>query len=163
MNKAIFLDRDGTINVDFGYLYKTEDLQFLPGVVEALRLFQTQGYLLIVITNQSGIGRGYYTLQDAERFNRHLADELEKEGVRITDFFVCPHAPGEACLCRKPSPYMVQEAIQQYDIDPSASYMLGDKSSDVECGERSGVQSFRVTPEHSLLYWAKQLTSTQPL
>lgn len=158
MNKAVFLDRDGTINVDFGYLYKTEDLEFLPGAVEALRLFQAQGYLLIVVTNQSGIGRGYYTLGDADRFNRFMEAELEKQGVRLSAVYVCPHAPEEACTCRKPSPFFLQEAMKKYDIDPAASYMLGDKKSDVECGENAHVQSFRITPEHSLLYWAKQLT-----
>ena len=140
MNKAIFLDRDGTINVDFGYVYKTQELELLPGVAEALRIFQELGYLLIVITNQSGIGRGYFTLEDAEQFNRALAQELEKH-----------------CECRKPSPFMVTEAMKKYEIDPSQSYMFGDKKSDTECGERSGVKSFRVTSEHSLLYWANQL------
>ena len=139
MNKAIFLDRDGTINVDFGYVYKTQELELLPGVAEALRIFQELGYLLIVITNQSGIGRGYFKL------------------VILNDFYTCPHAPEEHCECRKPSPFMVTEAMKKYEIDPSQSYMFGDKKSDTECGERSGVKSFRVTSEHSLLYWANQL------
>ena len=157
MNKAIFLDRDGTINVDFGYVYKTEELELLPGVAEALRIFQELGYLLIVITNQSGIGRGYFTLEDAEQFNQALAQELEKHGVILNDFYTCPHVPEEHCECRKPSPFMVTEAMKKYEIDPSQSYMFGDKKSDTECGERSGVKSFRVTSEHSLLYWANQL------
>ena len=133
MNKAIFLDRDGTINVDFGYVYKTQELELLPGVAEALRIFQELGYLLIVITNQSGIGRGYFTLEDAEQFNRALAQELEKHGVILNDFYTCPHAPEEHCECRKPSPFMVTEAMKKYDIDPSQSYMFGDKKSDTEC------------------------------
>ena len=157
MNKAIILDRDGTINVDFGYVYKTQELELLPGVAEALRIFQELGYLLIVITNQSGIGRGYFTLEDAEQFNRALAQELEKHGVILNDFYTCPHAPEEHCECRKPSPFMVMEAMKKYDIDPSQSYMFGDKKSDTECGERSGVKSFRVTEEHPLIYWANQL------
>ena len=157
MNKAIFLDRDGTINVDFGYVYKTQELELLPGVAEALRIFQELGYLLIVITNQSGIGRGYFTLEDAEQFNRALAQELEKHGVILNDFYTCPHAPEEHCECRKPSPFMVTEAMKKYEIDPSQSYMFGDRKSDTECGERSGVKSFRVTSEHSLLYWAKKI------
>ena len=107
MNKAIFLDRDGTINVDFGYVYKPQ--------------------------------------------------ELEKHGVILNDFYTCPHAPEEHCECRKPSPFMVMEAMKKYDIDPSQSYMFGDKKSDTECGERSGVKSFRVTEEHPLIYWANQL------
>lgn len=159
MNKAIFLDRDGTINVDFGYVYKPEDLEFLPGAVEALRLFQELGFLLIIITNQSGIGRGYYTLEDAEAFNRAMSLKLKEQGIFLCDFFTCPHSPEEDCNCRKPSPFMVMEAIKKHNIDPSASYMFGDKKSDVECGERSNVKSFLVTAEHPLLYWANQLTN----
>lgn len=94
MNKAIFLDRDGTINVDFGYVYKPQELELLPGVAEALRIFQELGYLLIVITNQSGIGRGYFTPEDAELFNRALAQELEKHGVILNDFYTCPPRSG---------------------------------------------------------------------
>ena len=104
--------------------------------------------MLIVITNQSGIGRGYFTLEDAEQFNQALAQELEKHGVILNDFYTCPHAPEEHCECRKPSPFMVTEAMKKYEIDPSQSYMFGDKKSDTECGERSGVKSFRVTEEH---------------
>ena len=99
----------------------------------------------------------YFTLEDAEQFNRALAQELEKHGVILNDFYTCPHAPEEHCECRKPSPFMVTEAMKKYEIDPSQSYMFGDKKSDTECGERSGVKSFRVTSEHSLLYWANQL------
>lgn len=157
MNKAIFLDRDGTINVDYGYVYKTESLEFLPGAIEALRIFQELGYLLIVITNQSGIGRGYFTLEDAELFNQTMAQQLKEQGVTLNDFFTCPHSPEEQCECRKPSPFMVMEAIRKYDINSSESYMFGDKKSDVECGERSHVKSFLVDTEHPLLFWANQL------
>ena len=161
MHKAIFLDRDGTINVDYGYVYKPEDLTLLPGVVEALRSFQEQGYLLIVITNQSGVGRGYFTLEDANKFNKLLQQALERQGITITDFFTCPHAPEEICICRKPSPQMVNEAIRKYDIDSSQSYMIGDKKSDVECGTNANLISYLVTPEHSLLYWSNQITGNQ--
>lgn len=157
MNKAIFLDRDGTVNVDFGYVYKAESLEFLPGTTEALRIFQELGYLLIIITNQSGIGRGYFTRKEADLFNQAMAQQLKKHGITLSDFFTCPHAPEEHCECRKPSPFMIIEAIRKYDISPSKSYMFGDKKSDVECGERSNVKSFLVTTEHSLLYWANQL------
>lgn len=161
MHKAIFLDRDGTINVDYGYVYKPEDLTLLPEVVEALCLLQEQGYLLIVITNQSGVGRGYFTLKDANKFNELLKQTLQKQGVTITDFFTCPHAPEENCDCRKPSPLMVNDAIQQYHIDPSHSYMLGDKKSDVECGRNANLKAYLVTPEHSLLYWSNQIIGNQ--
>ena len=124
MHKAVFLDRDGTINVDYGYVYKPEDLTLLPGVVEALQLLQRERYLLIVITNQSGVGRGYFTVENVYLFNKLLQQTLKEQGVTITDFFICAHAPEERCNCRKPSPLMVNEAIRKYDIDPSKSYML---------------------------------------
>ncbi len=157
MNKALFLDRDGTINVDYGYLYKTEDLKLLPGAAEAMLRFQKRGYLLIVITNQSGVGRGFFTMDDVAVFNRALNDELGRYGVHIDDFFICPHAPGQGCVCRKPLPYMINEAVRKYDIDVMQSYMLGDKYSDVECGESAGVRSCLVTEEHPLSYWAEEL------
>lgn len=161
MHKAIFLDRDGTLNVDYGYVYKPEDLKLLPGVVEALLLLQQQGYLLIVITNQSGVGRGYFTLEEAQKFNELLQKTLKEQGITISDFFTCPHAPEEDCLCRKPLPFMLNEAIRKYDIAPSLSYMLGDKKTDVECGKNANLQSYLVTPEHSLLYWSNQIIKNQ--
>lgn len=161
MHKAVFLDRDGTINIDYGYVYKPEDLTLLPGVVEALRTLQKEGYLLIVITNQSGVGRGYFTLEEVNRFNNLLQRTLKEQGVTITDFFTCTHAPEERCNCRKPSPLMVNEAIRKYDINPSQSYMLGDKKSDVECGNNANMTSYLVTPKHSLLYWSNQITENQ--
>ncbi len=157
MSKAIFLDRDGTINVDFGYVSNVEDLELLEDVVEALRLFQAAEYQLIVITNQSGVGRGYFTLEDVEVFNNELAAQLEDLDVYIDDFFVCPHSPDDYCACRKPYPTLVLDAIKKYGIDPSASFMFGDKSSDVECGNGAGVKSYLVTAERNLLYWAKKL------
>lgn len=157
MNKAVFLDRDGTINVDFGYVCRPQDLVFLPGAVEAMRLFRQAGYLLIVVTNQSGIARGYYTLEEVEAFHREMIRQLRYEGVELNDILICPHGPQDGCRCRKPSPMLVLEALKKYDIDPARSYLLGDKESDVECGRRSGVLSCRVSPEHSLLYWAHHL------
>ncbi len=157
MAKAIFLDRDGTINVDSGYVYKPSDLQLINGVEEALHIFQELGYLLIVITNQSGVGRGYYTLGDVHQFNSVLSRELRTKGITIAAYYICPHAPNEECTCRKPNATLINEAVTQYNIDRAASYMFGDKQSDVECGENANVTSYLITPEHSLLYWAKQL------
>lgn len=155
--KVVFLDRDGTLNVDYGYVYKLSDLKLLPGTGEALQLFQKNGFKLIVITNQSGIGRGFYTLIDAVRFNNALNTELEKYNVHIEEFFICTHAPEDKCICRKPSPFMVLEAIKKYHIDVGASYLFGDKLSDIQCGENAEVASFLVTKDNSLLYWANLL------
>lgn len=157
MTKAIFLDRDGTINVDHGYVYKVEKLELLPGVLEALKIFKEAGFIFIVITNQSGIGRGYYTLEDANIFNKALAKLLMESNIEIKEFYTCPHAPNIECSCRKPSPVLINKAIESYSINPSSSYMFGDKKSDVECGENAGVKSYLITKNESLLFWAKKL------
>ena len=108
-NKAVFLDRDGTINIDKGYLYRISDFEFLPGAVEALRNLQEAGYLLIIITNQSGIGRGYYTEEDFAVLTDYMKGELSKSGVNISGVYYCPHLPDaeveryrKICTCRKP-------------------------------------------------------------
>ncbi len=157
MNRAIFLDRDGTINVDHGYMHDTCLLEFLPGVVEALQKIGNEGYKLILITNQSGIGRGYFTKQQYHTFNDALIAELNKNGVEITQTFMCPHAPTDDCKCRKPYPYMILQAIDKYNIDPSRSFMFGDKHSDVECGEAAGVTSRQITADQDLLYWINEI------
>jgi histidinol-phosphate phosphatase family protein len=157
MNKAVFLDRDGTLNLDKGFTYKPEDLQLLPCVPEALSMLQSAGFLLVVITNQSGIGRGFFTQSDVEKFHLRMQEEFEKKGVKIDAFYICPHAPEENCQCRKPSPYLIIKASQDMDIDLSTSYMVGDRSNDVSAGEAAGVKSFLITKSQSILYWAKNI------
>jgi len=153
MNKAIFLDRDGTINVDYGYVYELDKLKFIDGVPESLKKLQDAGYLLIIITNQSGVGRGYYTIKDVFMFNNHLIYCLSGYGVIIKDVYTCFHSPDDNCDCRKPSPKFILDAISHYDIDPDQSYMLGDKNSDIEMGNNANVKSFLVTKENDLNYW----------
>jgi D,D-heptose 1,7-bisphosphate phosphatase len=157
MNKAIFLDRDGTINVDHGYVYNPDDLHFIDGVEDALLTLQKAGFLLIIITNQSGIGRGYFNEQQATNFNQYLTQQLQKIHIKIQDTFMCVHAPEDKCQCRKPSPFLVIKAIQKYNIDPKQSFMLGDKQSDVECGLNAGVHSFLIDNEHSMKYWTNKI------
>lgn len=137
MNKAIFLDRDGTINIDKGYLYKIEDFEYIPGVIEGLRMLQDAGYLLIVITNQSGIARGYYSEEDFLELNEWMLSDLKKKGINITKVYYCPHHPSGKieeykvdCNCRKPKLGMYEEAIEEFDIDVSSSYAIGDKIRD---------------------------------
>ena len=124
MNKAVFLDRDGTINVDKNYLYRVEDFEFLPGVIEGLKAFQKAGYLLIVITNQSGIARGYYSERDYEILTDYMRNELQKKGVFLTDVLYCPHHPDGIipkyrinCECRKPKLGLFYQAINKWNID----------------------------------------------
>lgn len=137
MNKAIFLDRDGTINVEKHYLYRIQDFEFLPGVVDAMRQLQRAGYLLIVVTNQSGIGRGYYTEEDFRKLNKWMVEYLNKQEVCISDVYYCPHLPDAAiqkyrmdCECRKPKLGMYYKAVKDHNIDLSKSYAIGDKIRD---------------------------------
>ncbi len=136
--KALFLDRDGTINHDKGYTNKIENLKLLDGVIEGLRYALNKGYILIVITNQSGIGRGYFTINDMNKFNRALSGELNKYDILITKIYYCPHNPDEGCSCRKPSPELVFKASKEFNIDLSLSYFVGDRESDVLCAINSG-------------------------
>ncbi len=156
-SKAVFLDRDGTINVDYGYLYKPSDLRFIDGAVEAMRILSDNGYKIVIITNQSGIGRGYFTEAQYQEFSDELSAQLRDSGVEITATMMCPHSPEQKCSCRKPNPTMVLEAMNLYDIAAEGSYMFGDKPSDVECGEAAGVTSCLITENQDLLYWAKKV------
>lgn len=137
MNKAVFLDRDGTINVDKHYLYRIEDFEFLPGVIKGLKLLQKDGYLLVIITNQSGIARGIYTEQAFQKLNNWMCSELAQEGIIIQDVFFCPHLENAsieryraACNCRKPQIGLFVKAIEKYSIDINRSYAIGDKIRD---------------------------------
>ena len=147
MISAVFLDRDGVINVDHGYVSTWEQFEFLPGASEALRELQDAGYLLIVVSNQSGIGRGYYSERDLHTLNQAIAEHLDSTlGVTLSGFYHCPHHPTEAegefrqqCDCRKPAPGMIQQAVLDHGIDVKTSLLVGDKDSDIEAGRAAGV------------------------
>ena len=147
MQKAIFLDRDGTINIDKNYLYKISDFEFLPGVLESLKKLSDAGFLLFIITNQSGIARGYYTEGDFAVLNRWFISELNKHGIIITDIYYCPHHPEAkvekyriSCDCRKPKLGMFYKAISQYNIDLNKSFAVGDKERDLEICKKTPVR-----------------------
>ena len=156
MKKAIFLDRDGTINVEKDYIYKSEDLIFEEGTIEALKTFKNLGYILIVVSNQSGIARGYFTEADLNIFNNNMNEILKKNGVEITEFYCCPHHPdgiGEykkVCECRKPNNKMIEDAIEKYNIDRAKSYMIGDKISDIGAGLKSNLKTVLVKTGYGL-------------
>lgn len=152
MQKALFLDRDGVINVDKAYVSKIEDFEFCEGVFEALRHFQSLGYLLIIVTNQSGIGRGYYTQKDFDTLTAWTLQELLHVNIRIDAVYHCPHAPEANCACRKPKSGMFKEAIEAFDIDVTQSWMIGDKESDIEAALGAGVTQtilLSLTPSHT--------------
>ncbi|WP_189405748.1 D-glycero-beta-D-manno-heptose 1,7-bisphosphate 7-phosphatase [Alteromonas halophila] len=146
MKKAFFLDRDGVINADHGYVSQPEDFEFLPGVFEACCAIKAAGYLLVIVTNQAGIARGYYTEDDFHALTSWMRDQFRREGIDIDAIHYCPHHPTEGlahykqqCDCRKPAPGMLLEAAQRLNIDLAASVMVGDKPSDMEAGRRAGV------------------------
>ena len=156
MKKAIFLDRDGTINVEKDYIYKSEDLVFEEGTIEALKTFKNLGYILIVVSNQSGIARGYFTEADLNIFNNNMNEILKKNGVEITEFYCCPHHPDgigkykKVCECRKPNNKMIEDAIKKYNIDREKSYMIGDKISDIGAGLKSNLKTVLVKTGYGL-------------
>ncbi len=140
-NRAIFLDRDGVINIDRSYVGKIEDFEFCSGVFEALKRFQELGFLLIVVTNQSGIARGYYSIDDFLKLTKWKLNELKRRGVFIDEVYYCQHDPDAGCSCRKPSPGMLIEAKDRFNIDLRASWMIGDKRSDIEAALNAGVEN----------------------
>ena len=141
MNKAVFLDRDGVVNVEKNYVYKIEDFEFIPSIFDLCRKYQQENYLLFIITNQAGIARGYYTEADYLILTDWMIEQFRKKGIIITKAYFCPHHPeftGE-CECRKPNPGMILKAAKEFDIDLSKSVLIGDKESDMEAGRRAGV------------------------
>jgi len=142
VNKAVFLDRDGTINVDKHYVYKIDDFEFIDGVPEMIKRFNDDGYKVIVISNQSGVARGFYTIADVEKLHRYIDGELAKIGAKIDAYYICPHHPDftGVCECRKPKTGLVERAIKDFDIDVSQSLFVGDKESDRECARQIGIK-----------------------
>lgn len=139
--KALFLDRDGVINYDPGYVYRIEDFEFMPGIFEALAGFMALGYEIFVVTNQSGIGRGYYSEDDFAKLSKYMIDEFKSYGIEIKKIYHCPHTPSDDCNCRKPKPGMILQALDEFNISLKDSLMIGDKPSDLEAARRAGVES----------------------
>lgn len=153
MNKAILLDRDGVLNRERGdYTFRMEDFEILPDIFEALKLLQKAGYLLVIISNQSGIGRGLFKIEDTEKMHTYLLEKLRKEGIRIEEIYYCVHHPETgSCLCRKPDSLNVEKALARFNIDPVLSYFIGDKERDILAGEKVGVKGILMESNTSLV------------
>lgn len=141
--RAVFIDRDGTLNEESGYLHRAEDCCFIPGAIEAVALLNDAGLQVVVVTNQSGIARGYYTEADLEKLHDYMASRLAASGARIDGWYFCPHHPDFSaaaadCSCRKPLPGMLQQAAAELAIDLASSWMVGDKVADIEAGIAAG-------------------------
>ncbi|HMC89625.1 MAG TPA: HAD family hydrolase [Gemmataceae bacterium] len=139
--RAVFLDRDGTLIEDVGYPNDPRAVRLLPGAAAALARLQEQGFRLIVISNQSGIGRGMVSPEQARQVHEELARQLGKRNVQLDGAYYCPHAPEDGCACRKPSPSLLLRAGEELQLDLSQSFMIGDKVSDVEAGRAAGCRT----------------------
>ena len=155
MNKAIFLDRDGTINVDYGYVYRIDDFKFIDGVIEGLKILNDLGYLLIIITNQSGIGRGFYSESDFEILNEYMLSKLEKNGINISAVYHCPHVDDDNCICRKPKLDLFYKAIKDFNIDVSNSFAIGDKERDLSICEKENIMGILISSKNDKKYICK--------
>ncbi len=143
INKACFLDRDGVLNEDIGYLHKSRDFKWIKGAIEAIKLLKKNNFLIIVITNQSGVGRGYYTANDVKNLHKWMNKILNKEDVQIDDFFFSEDLPTcDHNSRRKPSPKMINEAIKKYNLDKTKCFMIGDKLSDLEAAKNAEIKGF---------------------
>ncbi len=140
MNRAVFLDRDGTLIAEKNYLHRAEDVEIFPGAGAALKRLAEAGFKLVIVTNQSGIGRGYFTQAEAERVNEHLRREFARDGVRFEKIYIAPEAPGQPSRGRKPSPRFLFDARDEFDLNLADSFMVGDKLIDLECGWNAGVK-----------------------
>lgn len=151
MMKAVFLDRDGVINVERGYTHRLEDFVILPDLIEVLQLLQKKGYLLVIVSNQSGIAKGLYKQSEVEILHKFMADEFIKNGITLSEIYYCIHHPDVSkCICRKPDSLFVEKALARFDINAEQSYFIGDKERDIEAAEKAGVKGILIEANISL-------------
>lgn len=145
--KAILLDRDGTLIEDKNYAYKLEDFELLPGVIDGLKLLQNK-FLFFIVTNQSGIARGYFAVEDFYKFNNHLIKILREQNIKIVKTYFCPHLKEDNCDCRKPKTIFIDLIIDEFNIDLNESFVVGDHPSDIEFGINGGCKTIFLTTGH---------------
>ncbi len=159
-DKAVFFDRDGVFNEDHGYLYRIEDVIWVPGAKEAVAYLTKLGYKIFVVTNQSGIARGFYEPSDVDKLHAYMQGEFAKLGGHITKFYYCPHHPTKGviakysgeCQCRKPKPGMLLQAMSEYDLDKSKCFMVGDMPKDLEAAAGAGIHGYQFTAGNLLSF-----------
>lgn len=163
MNRAIFFDRDGVLNEEVGYLFEREKYRRVGGAAEAVKFFNDRNYLVIVVTNQSGIARGFYTEDDVKNLHNFMREDFKKSGAKIDAFYYCPHHPEgtierykKICNCRKPEPGMILRACKDFEINPAQSFLIGDSERDIESGKRAGLQKNFLFPGGNLYEFVKK-------
>jgi len=151
MRKAVFLDRDGVLNQERGYTFAPSDFHLLPDVGIQLKKLQDLGFLLIVISNQGGIGKGIYSKAEVEVLHQILKDELKQNGVFFSEIYYCPHYPSNSnCICRKPDSLFIEKSLARFSIDPEKSFFIGDKERDVAAAQKAGVRGVLIESNTSL-------------
>lgn len=167
-SKAIFLDRDGVINVEKNYVGSVSDFEFQTEIFQLCRLFQEKGFLIIIITNQAGIAKGLYSLIDFEKLNDWMISRFKEEGISVSETFYCPHHPDALipelsieCNCRKPKPGMILKASKKYNIELNESILIGDKESDILAGINSGIPRNFMIKSHPNEDYSKKTFATQ--
>ena len=138
--KALFLDRDGVVNIDYNYVHKIEDFEFVDDIFEVCKLFGKKGYEIFIVTNQSGINRGYYTKDDFLKLTDWMLERFKENGITVKDVSFCPHTSEQNCSCRKPKPGMLLDLAKRYDIDLKHSFMIGDKQRDIDSAINAGLK-----------------------
>lgn len=141
MNKALFIDRDGVINVDKVHIYQKEDFEFTDGIFDLCRRYSDKGYIILIITNQAGIAKGLYTEEDFKKLTQWMTEQFRDRGIIISKVYHCPHHPDidGPCQCRKPAPGMILQGVKDFDLDISECVLIGDMDSDLEAGRRAGI------------------------
>lgn len=147
-NKAVFIDRDGTINVDVHYLSDPDKFELYPGVCEGIKRLKANGFKIIIVTNQSGIGRGYFSERQLSDVHERMKTEFRKFGVELDGIYYCPHHPDDNCNCRKPNTGLFEKAIKEHNVDAGKSYVLGDKILDVAAGKKIGARTVLIPEPH---------------
>lgn len=164
MNPIVFFDRDGVLNADIGYLWRREDFVWMPGATETIRLFNSLGWRVVVVTNQSGVARGYYRETDVQSLHAWMNEELAVQGGHIDQFLFCPHHPQGAlpefrcdCDCRKPQPGMILRGLSEWRADPARCILIGDKETDLQAATAAGVKGYLFGGENLLDFVQKNV------
>lgn len=138
-NKALFLDRDGVINHDYGHVHEEKKFNFIDGIFDVCSYFMNLNYIIIIVTNQAGIGKKLYTLEQFQSLNKWIIKQFKEKGIVITKTYYCPHIPEDDCMCRKPKPGMIINAIAEFNLEPKNCILIGDKISDLKAGKAAGI------------------------